>query len=1011
MGKAGQIVINLSAGTAQFIIDMERANGSVRDFQKVVSISGQTFRNTGQLAIESGAHTVTAVQGASAAIREAFGGSNIRAVERFISTTLGLGPVLQKLFPLVGAAATIGIIVEVGAKAKEVFEKIRDQEVNTAAAFRSLTLSIKTSADELQLANDRLTNDIDKLQGRRENGLKIALDEAVLSADKLGESLEKDLTALQKLLKEHEIGDLKAFMLDKASSSDIRERQFGKSGHEGPLGLDLPEIVEQEQDRIAAIRAAGQKAKTDEKEILRQVNAARAEARSRIENEIFNPLFETSERKIRMAQRAAEPSVIQGPGGGADTKDEISLEQKNERALKSLFRKTINQFTNDDLEQQKSGASANAENAKVGQPFQNEMAKLEAAYKGAVEKLNASGMSESAKTLAKAHAEAFKAITEVNKQLKEHHSQLTANQEQQIRGLLVQTVTTEAEATWRESLAKSNGEIQNRIRSQELLTAAIGKGYAATKAASVETQLMQAVGPERFNDDEFMQTHARGVNRLRGQIGTEFDKQNAQAISKATDALQDQIEIEKSLAAVQSAGADAINRVTLAYRLREIVMRGGLSATKEQIKAEMDLFNARQSSQSEKDLAGLNLEISGLQRLSAAQIQGAEAARQAALANEAAKLKFEGKSDAVVGAFLQKAELEHQTAILDAVLKTSNAARDRLGELADEEAAARSLQGTAADQLGLAIKLKEIDRERVEILSQQVQVFGGARDGMRAFFAEMATESISAARMVHDTLGNAFNSLNDTLAKVMTGQKVSWSSFFRQIGEDMSRLAVHQLEVEAVKKIGAIITARQQSHVGQKKGPMDKVMDAVSVALGGAGAVKRDGNTAATALYVSIVGTAGLPAGAVPLGQSASTKGAGGPDGSDKNPFSVIVKTSALEKIGGALKDFAMMGGGNIRKGGPHAAGGPVDPGYAYMVGERGPEMFMPTGAGTIIPNNALGGGRGSGNVYYNIDARNSDPVATEQRVRAALAATHKSAVMTSMRAITEQSRRTPRHA
>jgi len=149
----------------------------------------------------------------------------------------------------------------------------------------------------------------------------------------------------------------------------------------------------------------------------------------------------------------------------------------------------------------------------------------------------------------------------------------------------------------------------------------------------------------------------------------------------------------------------------------------------------------------------------------------------------------------------------------------------------------------------------------------------------------------------------------------------------------------------------------------------------------------------------------------VPLGQSASTKGAGGPDGSDKNPFSVIVKTSALEKIGGALKDFAMMGGGNIRKGGPHAAGGPVDPGYAYMVGERGPEMFMPTGAGTIIPNNALGGGRGSGNVYYNIDARNSDPVATEQRVRAALAATHKSAVMTSMRAITEQSRRTPRHA
>ncbi|MGY6550966.1 MAG: tail tape measure protein [Erythrobacter sp.] len=37
------------------------------------------------------------------------------------------------------------------------------------------------------------------------------------------------------------------------------------------------------------------------------------------------------------------------------------------------------------------------------------------------------------------------------------------------------------------------------------------------------------------------------------------------------------------------------------------------------------------------------------------------------------------------------------------------------------------------------------------------------------------------------------------------------------------------------------------------------------------------------------------------------------------------------------------------------ATGGIVSPGRAYMVGERGPEMFMPASAGRIEPNHALG--------------------------------------------------------
>lgn len=39
------------------------------------------------------------------------------------------------------------------------------------------------------------------------------------------------------------------------------------------------------------------------------------------------------------------------------------------------------------------------------------------------------------------------------------------------------------------------------------------------------------------------------------------------------------------------------------------------------------------------------------------------------------------------------------------------------------------------------------------------------------------------------------------------------------------------------------------------------------------------------------------------------------------------------------------------------ALGGPVRPNTAHLVGERGPELFVPRGAGNVVPNNQLGGG------------------------------------------------------
>ena len=51
------------------------------------------------------------------------------------------------------------------------------------------------------------------------------------------------------------------------------------------------------------------------------------------------------------------------------------------------------------------------------------------------------------------------------------------------------------------------------------------------------------------------------------------------------------------------------------------------------------------------------------------------------------------------------------------------------------------------------------------------------------------------------------------------------------------------------------------------------------------------------------------------------------------------------------------------------ALGGSVSSGRPYLVGERGPEMFVPGAQGNIVPNNAMGGGA---NVTVNVDASGS---------------------------------------
>ena len=77
--------------------------------------------------------------------------------------------------------------------------------------------------------------------------------------------------------------------------------------------------------------------------------------------------------------------------------------------------------------------------------------------------------------------------------------------------------------------------------------------------------------------------------------------------------------------------------------------------------------------------------------------------------------------------------------------------------------------------------------------------------------------------------------------------------------------------------------------------------------------------------------------------------------------------------IGFAFKGLGLPG---------FAAGGRPPVGRPSIVGEKGPELFVPRQAGTIVPNNQLGGG-GSTSVVVNVDASGSSVEGDEEQSRA----------------------------
>ena len=200
-----------------------------------------------------------------------------------------------------------------------------------------------------------------------------------------------------------------------------------------------------------------------------------------------------------------------------------------------------------------------------------------------------------------------------------------------------------------------------------------------------------------------------------------------------------------------------------------------------------------------------------------------------------------------------------------------------------------------------------------ELAAKQSAWKFGALSALADYRDAAANVAASAERL----FSNAFQSMEDAVAKFATTGKLDFKSFAQSVIADLARI--------------------------QARAAMSGLVQ----------------------MGISMVGSM-FAGGAMSSGAGAFGGAAGAAAGSGTVP----VGGDLL--YGGSMPAPSYSGG--LFVDGARAAGGPVSAGGLYLVGEQGPELFRPSGSGAIVPNHALG----VGGVVVNVIGAPSQPEVQE---------------------------------
>jgi hypothetical protein len=615
-------------------------------------------------------------------------------------------------------------------------------------------------------------------------------------------------------------------------------------------------------------------------------------------------------------------------------------------------------------------------------PYAEKLKELRDAAKAAGKALVDAFAGPDAKRVDAANAEAQKTIDQVNKALEAKGQKLTQAQEASIRLLAVATANTKAETEFASAIKETSDKAQIAIQQQRNLTTAQAEGGAAVAKAEIANErLAETYGKSKEWVDKYLESlDSQDLEKFRAK-----QQEMAAQLTLANRSLEQSTESKTQDNRASLFGKDAEEAQQLADKIRILHI-------------EYDGFTAGTGTEAQAARDALQKNIEALRAQAAAE-------HDSLVASNARRLQSPAE------AYLEEVSaLNQATAYLE-----------------------RYAAGTA-DARVQQMALKDITDRYLESQTKMALQFGTAREGMTAFFTDLSMQTMNAATIVHDVLQKSFESFNDELSKIISGQKANWQKFFQGIASQLSKLALQMGEKSLFSQFGLKAASGQQGDpaaAGGFKGIINSL-------LGAKGGKTGPDGSAATPFYVKSVdgagggfGVPGVPGiGGGGSGSGAWYSGATGPDSSSADASGEVnnaaqTATSAISgSVSGLMKSAtsmatkmlqnvgSMLGGGggfsfsSLFSGGK-AAGGDVSGGMAYMTGEQGKEVFVPHTNGTIIPNHKLGGNSGPViNVAAGVNA-----VDVQAAVRRGMASAYTSSTRDSQKVQQERSKRLPRMA
>lgn len=283
--------------------------------------------------------------------------------------------------------------------------------------------------------------------------------------------------------------------------------------------------------------------------------------------------------------------------------------------------------------------------------------------------------------------------------------------------------------------------------------------------------------------------------------------------------------------------------------------------------------------------------------------------------------------------------------------------------------------GTLAKEQTLEGQIEQLrSRFKIQSLEDQQDILTSTWKGMvDSVWDELIVKAQHTQEELQRVASQFIDGLNTELAKGMTGQNTNFGRVFQGAAEGVAKTGLQTLEGSALK------------------------------ALGLGSAVKRDGSSAAAALFVQMAG--GSPDNSLLSAFSrGSSGGSGGGSGAGGGLFHGLMGFLNDSDWAGGLFGGKLFGSGgafdHFATGGNFPALAPID------VGELGPERISFPVPGHVTPNSQMGG---RGGAFYQITVNGGDPELNRVNFQRALADVHGAATQDAVAVQREMRARQPR--